>query len=78
MTSLYYCRCSVSFLMDLDTFFATDLPEDLKTVPVVTYVVFVLCAVMTSECISTFGVGISIVIKIGVRTIVVSKSGRDA
>ena len=70
--SLYYCIHIASFVTDVETFVVTDVPEDVTAVPVVTYVDYVLCAVMSSECISTFGVRILIGINIGVRTIVIS------
>ena len=68
--SLYYCRRIVSFITDVETFIVTYVPGGVTALPVVTYVAYVLCAVMLSSCISTFGVHIVIESNIGVRTIV--------
>ena len=72
--SLYYCRCVVSSVMDVDTFIVTSVPEDVTSVPVVMYVSYVLCAVMTSACMSTFGLHTVMGSKIRVRTIVGSNT----
>ena len=67
---LYYIICIVSFVTDVETFFEMYVLTDVRDVPIVTYVAYVLCAVMLSSCISTFGVRIVIESNIGVRTIV--------
>ena len=60
----------MSFITDVETFIVTYVPGGVTALPVVTYVAYVLCAVMLSSCISTFGVRIVIESNIGVRTIV--------
>ena len=72
--SLYYCRFIVSFVMDVETFVLTDVPEDITDVPVVMYVAYVLCAAMILVCMSKLGVCTVIVINIGVCTIVGSNT----
>ena len=54
--SLYYCRNIVYFVTFIETFVLMDVPEDIMAMTVVTYVVYVLYAVMKSECMHTFGV----------------------
>ena len=66
--SFYYCRRIVYFVTDIDTFIVTYVPEDVTAVSVITYVAYVLCAVMMSAYMSTFGVHTVIGSKIGVHT----------
>ena len=73
--SLYYCRHIVSFVTYVETFVVTDVPEYGTAVPSVTYVAYVLCAIITSTCMSTFGIGTFLVSKIRVRTMVGSNNG---
>ena len=63
---LYSCRRIVSFLTEIETFFVTDVTEYVTTVPVLPYVAYVLCALLTSACISTFGLHTVMGIKIEV------------
>ena len=73
--SLYYCILVVSLLTYVDTFVVMDVPSGVMAVPVVTYVAYFLCAVMTSACISNFGVRTVVGSKIGAHTIVGRNSG---
>ena len=70
MMRLYYCRRIVYFVTDIETFIVMDVPIYVTAITVVTYVVYFLCALMTSAYISTFGVRTVMEINIGVRTIV--------
>ena len=72
--SLYYFRHILYFVTDVETFFVTYFPENVMAVPVVTYLDYVLCDIMTSACISTFGVHTVIGSKIVLRTIVGSNT----
>ena len=58
--------------MDVETFVVNDLPADVTALQVVTYVSYVLCAVMMPACMRTFGVHTVMGSKIGVRPIVAS------
>ena len=59
---------------DVETFIVTGVPSDRTAVPVVTYVAYILCAVMMTACIRTSGVRIVIVSKIRVRPIIGNKN----
>ena len=67
---LYNCRRILYFVTDVDKLVVTDVPEYITAVPVVTYVAYILCAVMKSACISTFGVRTFMGSNIEVYTIV--------
>ena len=56
--------------MDIVTFAVTYVLAYVTAAPVVTYVADFLCAILTSLCISSFGVRIVIVSNIRVSTIV--------
>ena len=54
--SLYCCIIIVSFVTYVEKFDVTDVLADVTSVRVVMYVAYVLCDLMASECIITFGV----------------------